>query len=266
MIRPFSLTALALLLVASAGTVCAQSPAEKGLQIANEAEERDSGFGSYAVNGEMVLRDRRGAESLRRFTAQVLEVGGDGDKSMIVFEWPRDIAQTGLLTFAHKSGDDDQWLYLPALRRVKRISSSGRSGSFVGSEFTYEDLSSPEVEKYSHEWQRDEPCPGSPALSCFVVARMPKSTSSGYSRELVWLDQEHYRIHQVEYYDRKGAHLKTLVAAGYQQYDGKYWRPAELTMTNHQNGKSTVMRWSDYDFTVALRDDEFTTRALERSP
>ena len=106
----------------------------------------------------MVLRNKQGQESRRQLRVKIFEVAGDGDKSMFVFDEPRDVKGTALLIHAHRESTDGQWLYLPALKRVKRISSSNRSGSFMGSEFAYEDMSAQEVERFTYRYLRDEPC------------------------------------------------------------------------------------------------------------
>ena len=120
----------------------AQSAEEKGLQIAKAAEKADEGFKSSKVDLKMILKNRHGQTSERFLTTRTLELTEDGDKSLIVFNSPRDVKGTATLTFTHKVGSDDQWLYLPSIKRVKRISSNNKSGPFVGSEFAYEDLSS----------------------------------------------------------------------------------------------------------------------------
>lgn len=241
-----------------------ETPEQKGLRIARLADEHGRGYHSFAARARMVLRDRQGRSSVREFRASMLEGVDDGDKSLIVFERPRDIRGTALLTHAHSSRDDDQWLYFPALKRVKRISAPNRSSSFVGSEFTYEDMISPEVNKFDYYWHRDEPCPGHEYLNCYVMDRYPKNPNSGYSRRLVWLDHDEYRLFKVEYYDRKNAHLKTLTIDGYTLYKDKYWRSGDLLMVNHQSGKSTLLSWSEYDFGVGLDRNDFTRRSLER--
>ena len=244
----------------------AETSEEKGLRLARAADDHDADFGSYVVRGVMTLSDATGAKSIRDFDQDVLEVTDDGDKSLVVFNKPRDIKGTGLLTHAHSDGDDDQWLFLPALKRVKRISSSNRSGAFVASEFAYEDLSSQEVEEFDYVWIRDEPCPPpEERLTCHVTERFPTYEGSGYIREAVWMDDTEYRIFQIEYFDRKDTRLKTFHVSGYNQYAGRHWRPATMTMTNHQTGKATVIDWSDYKFGVDLGDSDFTRRALERS-
>jgi len=127
-----------------------ETPQDKGLGIAREASARNDGFGDFTAGLTMVLRDRHGRESTRQMRFKVLEVPGDGDKSLFVFDQPRDVQGTALLTHSHINTQDDQWLYLPALKRVKRINASKRSGSFMGSEFSYEDMSPPEVEEYTY--------------------------------------------------------------------------------------------------------------------
>jgi outer membrane lipoprotein-sorting protein len=240
----------------------AQSPEERGLAIAVEADRRDQGFGDVAVDLEMTLRNRHGEESRRKIRVATLEVSADGDKSLTVFDEPADVKGTALLTFSHKRADDDQWLYLPALARVKRISSANKTGSFMGSEFAYEDIGSQEVEKYKYKYIRDEVYEGRPA---FVIERYPVSPHSGYTREVVWVDQERYHSWKVEYYDRKQSLLKTLTLSGFRQYLGKHWRPDEMFMQNHQNGKSTRLAWGNYKFRVGLKDADFNEASLKRA-
>ncbi|MEA2079232.1 MAG: outer membrane lipoprotein-sorting protein, partial [Pseudomonadota bacterium] len=128
----------------------AETPEEQGLAIAVEADKRDTGFADSRAAMEMILRNKQGDESKRQLRVRTLEIDGDGDKSMSIFDKPADIKGTAFLTFSHQVVPDDQWLYLPALRRVKRIASKNKSGPFMGSEFAYEDISSNEVEKYTY--------------------------------------------------------------------------------------------------------------------
>ncbi len=235
---------------------------EKGLRIALEASAQNEGFGDFTAGLTMVLKDRHGRESVRQMRFKVLEVQDDGDKSLFVFDQPRDVQGTALLTHAHINAPDDQWLYLPALQRVKRISASRRSGSFMGSEFSYEDMSAGEVKEYTHEYLRDEPCGD---RMCTVTVQVPLDEKSGYSRKIVWLDKEELRTWKMELYDRRNSHLKTLTFADYQQYLEKYWRASEQTMVNHLTGASTVLQWTDFQFGTGLADSEFTQTALRRT-
>ena len=239
----------------------ADSAEEAGFKIATEARERQKGFGNFTASLNMVLRNKRGQESRRELRLKVIEVEEDGDRTMFVFDRPRDVKGTAFLVHAHKNEPDDQWLYLPALKRVKRISSSKQSGSFMGSEFSYEDMGAVEVEKYTHRYLRDEPCG---ELECTVSERIPNSRDSGYSRQLVWLDREELRTMQVQFFDRRDEHLKTLVVEDYEKHLERYWRGGKITMTNHLTGKSTVLLWSDYEFGAGLDVGDFTRTALKR--
>ncbi len=132
----------------------------QGRAIAEEADRRDYGWGDNSTTMRMVLRNRNGDESVRELRRQALETeeAGAGDKSVITFDAPRDVAGTSLLSHTKILDPDDQWLFLPALRRVKRISSSNKSGPFVGSEFAFEDLVSQEVDKYDYRFVGEEAC------------------------------------------------------------------------------------------------------------
>lgn len=253
---------LALAILSCSFAVAAETPEEKGLAIALEGDRRDTGWGDFQAKMSMLLRNRHGEESLRQMRVKSLEVADDGDKSLIVFDQPRDVKGTALLTFSHKVKDDDQWLYLPALKRVKRIASRNKSGPFMGSEFAFEDLASQEVEKYTYKYIRDDVLDGKPV---FIIERYPVSKYSGYTRQLVWMDQAEYIPLKVEFYDRKNALLKTLTFKGYKQYLDQHWRADEMYMENHQTGKSTLLTWKDYKFRTALKDSDFTRNSLKRT-
>jgi outer membrane lipoprotein-sorting protein len=243
--------------------VNAENPDEKGLAIAQEGDKRGEGFKDSTANMLMVLRNKHGQESTRKIRIKSLEVKGDGDKSLTIFDSPRDVKGTAFLNYTHKTDDDDQWLYLPALKRVKRISARNKSGSFMGSEFSYEDIASQEVEKYTYKWIRDEIYDG---MDCFIVERYPvDKKNSGYTRQVTWIDKKEYRILKVDYYDRKNSHLKTLTFTGYKQYKNRFWRADGMFMVNHQTGKSTKLEFSNYVFGVGLRQSDFSKSGLKRA-
>ncbi len=245
----------------------AQTAEEKGLKIAQEADRRDLGWGNFRSKGQMILRDSGGNESRRNFDGLNLErsAAGEGDWSIIVFKSPRDIKGTATLTHSKvEPADDDQWIFLPAVKRVKRISSSNRTGKFVSSEFSFEDLGSQEVDDYTYKWLRDEKCPGNASLTCHVTESYPRNTRSGYSKRIAWTDTSEYRQWKVEFYNRRGDLEKALSAKGYQQYLGKFWRPDELYMENFQTGKSTTLAFPEYKFNAGLDEGDFNAQRLSR--
>lgn len=235
---------------------------EQGLKIVTELDKRDTGFGDTKATLKMRLLNRNGDESLRSLNLNTLEVMGDGDKSLTIFSSPRDIKGTAFLSYTHALVSDEQWLYLPALKRIKRISSSNKSGPFLGSEFAFEDLTSFEVAKYDYKYLDNEDVDGVP---CFVIEMKPKYEHSGYTKQVAWIDQERYIVIKVDYYDRKEALLKTQIFKAYKHYINQYWRASKQIMTNHQNGKSTVLLWQNYQFGTGLIDRDFDKNTLKRA-
>ena len=249
-------------LIAFTGTVYAETAEEKGMAIAVEADKRDQGWGDQATVMKMILRNSQDSESTREIRGKTLEVDGDGDKSLTIFDTPRDVKGTAFLSFTHTLEPDEQWLYLPALKRVKRISSSNKSGPFMGSEFAYEDISSQEVAKYKYKFIKDEKYNG---RDVFVLEQYPQYKKSGYTRQVAWIDKEMYQPLKIEFYDRKRSLLKTLTQHDYKKYLNKYWRPARLEMVNHQTGKSTTLLWKSYKFKNGFRERDFDRNSLKRA-
>jgi hypothetical protein len=233
-----------------------------GFEIAARADRTDRGFGDSEVELEMVLRNAAGKESRRRLKITTLEIPDEtvGDKSLVVFDNPNDIKGTALLSHANILDPDNQWLFLPALKRVKRISSANKSGPFVGSEFAFEDFTALELNKYDYTYLREEEIDG---LSTDVVERAPRYENSGYTRQVSWVDQDVYQVRKVEFYDRRGDLLKTLTLNDYRNYDG-VWRSQRMEMVNHQTGKSTDFIYGDYQFDVGLEEGDFVKGRLAR--
>ena len=240
-----------------------QQEAEKlGLEISTEAKFRDTGWNDNTSDMLMLLRNKQGQESIREIKTKTLELLNDGDKSLTIFNKPRDVKGTSFLSFSHPVANDDQWLYLPSLKRVKRISSRNKSGPFMGSEFSFEDLSSFEIEKYNYNYLGDETING---LDSYMVEQFPVDENSGYTRRIVWLDKAEYRVQKIDFYDRKNSLLKTLSYNSYKQYLDKFWRADSALMVNHQSGKSTELKWDNYAFKTGLVDSDFNRNTLKRA-
>ncbi|MEO1582830.1 MAG: outer membrane lipoprotein-sorting protein [Pseudomonadota bacterium] len=259
--------ALAALLVLPAGVAGAaniegfspdRSPEENGRAIAEEADRRGEGYGDTSAALSMTLFDGRGNSVTRAMRSRTLERTDDGDRTLLFFEDPADVRGTAFLTHGHPDRDDDQWLYLPAVKRVKRIASRNRSGAFMSSEFSYEDLGNDDIEKYRYRYLGDETIDGQDA---YKLERLPVGTS-GYSRQVAWLDQQHLRILKIDYYDRAGALLKTLSAQRHELYEDRFWRALRMEMNNHQTGRRTVLEWADYVFGSGLDARDFEREAL----
>lgn len=236
--------------------------AHQGYEIAARSDRTDFGFGDSKVDATMVLRNAAGQSTERSLSFATLEKVDEtvGDKSLVVFNSPRDVEGTALLSHANILDPDDQWLYLPALKRVKRISSANKSGPFVGSEFAFEDFTITELNKFSYAYVGEEELDGS---TVDVVDRFPRYERSGYTKQRSWIDQEIFQARKLEFYDRRGALLKTLTLSDYREYDG-VWRAHKLSMVNHQTNKETDLIYSDFTFKTGLDEGDFVRGVLQR--
>lgn len=240
----------------------ADEAADRGREIAREAERVYDDYEGQRGEALLIIRTANGNEAVRRMHARGMNTE-DGSFNLTVVDEPPDVAGTALMTHSYDDRGDEQWLFLPALNRVKRIAAGNRSGSFMGSEFTYEDFTAQPVSKFDFRLLREEPCGDK---FCYVLERLPKpDTKSAYARHVVWMDKAHYRTYKVEFYNRAGQHQKTLRSTDFKQYPNGQWRPGEMTMTNHLSGSVSVLQWSDIEFTDRYTDRDFTVDALKRA-
>jgi outer membrane lipoprotein-sorting protein len=241
----------------------ANTAEEKGFEIAARSDRTDVGFGDSEVELQMVLRNAAGQEATRSLRISTLEKPDEsvGDKSLVLFNTPRDIEGTALLSHAKILDPDDQWLYLPALKRVKRISSSNKSGPFVGSEFAFEDFTAIELNKFDYTYVGVEQCG---ELQCDVLERLPRYENSGYTKQIAWVDQTDYQIRRVEFYGRRGDLLKVLELKDYRLYENGVWRAHVLSMSNVQTNKRTELVYDDYQFDTGLSESDFVKGRLSR--
>ncbi len=235
--------------------------ADRGAEIFAARDRLDEGFSDQRVSMQMTLRSANGRTAERRTRMQLLEgPPGQGDKTLVVFDAPPDIAGTALLTHeALGTADDSQWLYLPAYKRVKRIAARDRSGSFAGTEFSYEDLAGDKFEDFTYRFVGEASLRG---RQVYRVDRMPIDPNSEYSRQETWVDPDTNQILQAYLYDKKGRHLKTLETGDWVRYRGKYWRPRTLAMTHVPSGRATLLKTSEYEFGVGLKEKDFSPDAL----
>ncbi len=249
-------------MISFAARVEAATEEDIGFDIAARSDRSDLGFGDSEVELKMVLRNAAGQESTRSLRIATLEKPDEsvGDKSLVLFDTPRDIEGTALLSHAKILDPDDQWLFLPALKRVKRISSSNKSGPFVGSEFAFEDFTAIELNKFDYVHVGEEPCGD---LTCDVLERTPRYENSGYTKQMSWVDQTDFQIRKVEFYDRRGDLLKVLELKDYRDYEG-IWRAHVLSMINVQTNKQTDLVYGDYSFGVGLSENDFVKGRLSR--
>ena len=235
------------------GAIQAETAEEKGLMIATQAYQKNKGFVSQVASTELILMNAHGSQMNRKMVSKTLETATQGDKLLIEFLWPADVKGTKLLTWSYKNKDDDQWLYLPALNDTKRILSSRKSGSFMGSEFSYEDISSNEVDKYTYKFIDDGQLEG---RDVWIYEQYPKDNRSGYSKRIIWMDKQYYQPLQIHYFDKKQELLKVSNFNNF-VFDKGFWFYNHIAVKNVQTKKSSFLVWLDREVGVSLNTDYF---------
>ena len=260
--KPMKILAVTAALMLSTSVAIAQSAQEKGFAIAQKSDLTDRGFGQSSVDVTMTLTNQAGARTTRKLQIDTFEKSGsgNGDRSMIQFFSPGDVDGTALLSHAKVTAADNQWLYLPGLSRVKRISSANKSGPFVGSEFSFEDLTISELGKFIFTYLETKNVDG---MQMDIVECIPAYKRSGYSRVLCHFDTKTNQARKFVFFDRGGQKLKTLTLSNYKRY-GSVWRAQKQTMVNHLTGKTTTLDFGTFDFGAGLRAGDFEPSALER--
>jgi len=228
--------------------------------LAKKSDAVMSGYGDAISEMEMTLINANGQQRVRTMKSKVLEKEG-GDKSLMEFLTPADVKGTKFLSYEHADKDDDQWLYLPALKRVKRIASKNKSGSFMGSEFSYEDLTAFNIDKYNYSGDAEEVTVDGKKM--YKSVRIPNSKNSGYTKQVAWTTPDTYLTMKVDYYDRKKELLKTATFSDYKKISG-IWRIGKIEMVNHQNDKKTILVWKNETIKNGLTDKDFSKRVLKR--
>ena len=230
------------------------------IQLAKKSDKVTDGFVSSTSNMTMTLINSAKQITIRQMSSKTLE-GENGDKSLMVFLTPADVKGTKMLTHEHINKDDDQWMYLPALKRVKRIASRNKSGSFMGSEFSYEDTSNNSWEKYTYEGELEDIILN--GVKHLKGTRIPKDKNSGYSKQITYINANTFLVSKIDYYDRKKELLKTALFTKWTKIDGIYMM-SEIIMTNHQNSKKTILAWSNQKIKLGLSKRDFSKRKLKR--
>jgi hypothetical protein len=219
---------------------------DKGLALAMETERRDAGFGDIVARGEIVNRIGEGRENRRSFEMVTVEVQDDGDRRFVRVDAPASMKGTMFLSHAHALEADDVWVLLPRSSRMRRVSAQDKTGRFLNSELTLEDISPWQVEKYAYRYLGEEDCDPHGEAQCFLVENTPRYQHSGYSRQLEWLDKEMYQPRRIEYYDQADRLVKVLEFSKYALFGGKHWRPMYMKMTNVQSRAESEIFWRDY--------------------
>jgi len=234
---------------------------ETGRDVAGLAQKTQRGFVDESVMTTMYLINARQDTVVRNLKNLTIERANSEDYSIIQFLNPPDVRGTSLLTYQNPRGDDQQWLYLPELRRVKKISSRNKSGAFMGSEFAYEDISNNTLDRFEYHLLGEEMYEN---RLCYIVERKPLYENSGYLKIKTWYDKKNCLIRRAEYTDRKNSLLKALTLSDWQQYETGTWRANSMRMENLQTHKISLLRFTNRLMKIGLQENSFNKRNLQR--
>ena len=207
----------------------------------------------------MTLVDSKGKERIRSLDQRLAGFGGV-DKKIMVFQRPADVRGTSFMnwSYAEAGKGDDQWIYMPALKRVKRITSDGKGGSFMGSDFSYDDLGARHPSMDSHVIVGSETVAGE---ECWMIESKPKDAGDSYSRTVSWISKSRLIGFRRDYYDKKGALLKTLSVLETKTI-GSYLMITRTEMHNAQTNHRTRMEFTAIELDAGIADEQFTERAM----
>lgn len=214
------------------------------------------------------LINASGQERVRETDGSTKLIAGSTDNQRLVnFLSPSDVRGTKTLLIEHSSAEDDIWIYLPAMKKVRRLVASNKKDSFVGTDFSYGDVIGHKVEDWNHKVLREEKMDG---RDCYVVESTPKRSevteNTGYTKRISWVDKESYIALRAEIYDQNGELLKKTSAQDVHKVDVSKdrYQPMKLLCENVQTGHKTVIEFSNFKADVGVGDDVFTTRSLDK--
>ncbi|MBN1759251.1 MAG: outer membrane lipoprotein-sorting protein [Chitinispirillaceae bacterium] len=251
---------ISLLLAAACACMALGESAPDGAEVMRKVYDRPAGKDMKA-SLTMTLRNARGDTRVRTIQ-QFLTTGNDVEKKLMFFLEPADVRNTAFMNWSYTEAgkNDDQWIYLPALKRIKRISSSGKSDYFMGSDFTYDDLGDRHPDDDTHRVTGTDKIDGK---RCFIVESTPREKGYMYSRTVTWVIDGLWIGLKKEFYDTKGKLLKTLSVKEYSEIDG-YWTVAHTEMHNVQKNHTTIMKLYDITYDTGIADNLFSERTMQR--
>ncbi len=257
------------LLVASLGMVLVAGAASAA-PTAQEIMKQDflaSKVEDSTQDATFRLVNAQGQERVRETTGQTKLLPGTTDnRRVVVFDSPADIRGTKTLLIEHSNADDDIWIYLPAMKKVRRLVASNKKDSFVGTDFSYGDVIGHKVEDWNHKLVREEKFG---ALDCWVIESTPSTPqvadTSGYSKRISWIDKRSFVALRTDIFDMQGAFLKRLTQEDVREVDAENhrWQPMRLVAENAQTNHKTIIELKNFKAHVGVSDAAFTPRALE---
>ena len=234
---------------------------ETGRSIMQKAKDNPDGETRYAQM-ELTLIKKNGSKRERKLESWAKDESKD-TKKMMFFTYPGDVKGTGFLSWDYDQigKEDDKWLYLPAMKKTRRISgSSSKTDYFMGTDFTYDDMGSRNVDEDDHKLLRSESRDGH---DCWVIESVPKNKREIYSRKVTWIAKDCLKAVRVEFYDKLDALHRVLTVSSINKVQG-FWTSQHMEMENVQTGHKTVIEVKNPSYDIKLDANLFTVTKLEK--
>ncbi len=210
---------------------------------------------------KMTLVNRRGRKRIREVVFYIKDYGKD-QKSIMVFRKPADVKGVGFLSWSYNEAnkDDDKWLYLPALKKIRRISGSSKNDYFMGTDFTYDDMGDRSVNDDTYKLLKEEKLDN---FQCWVIEAKPKDKDDMYSKRIIWIRKDIYMAVKVKYFDKWASQIKTLKVSMIKKQDG-FWTAFKMEMDNKQEKHKTILEMKKVQYNQNLKNSLFRVSTLER--
>ncbi|MCG8634408.1 MAG: outer membrane lipoprotein-sorting protein [Desulfobacterales bacterium] len=237
-----------------------------GRQVMEKQEELHKAQSEYGEEVMLLVDTKSGSKEKRDVKRYAKDVGDDLNRALLVFLKPADIKGTALLT--HENPDtDDQWLYMPAVKKMQRIAQGSKKSYFMGTDFTYEDMEPEDIDNYNYTIKKEETADHvKPPKDCYVIEAVPankeKKKATSYSKRLIWVDKENFTTVKVEFYDRRKRLLKTQKSFEFENLTGTVYRPKKTIMDNHKKKHKTLSLVKKRTLNESIEDSVFTERFI----
>ncbi len=214
----------------------------------------------------IILINKRGKERRREMMRYVKTDANKKDQSFLEFLKPADVRGTRFLTHEHVDRDDDRWMYLPALRKIRRITASNNTDNFMGTDFTFEDTRSERLATHAYTLIREEPLDGRDAYVIEAVPppRLKKKKTVGYSKRHIWVDKATFLIMQRQFWNKKSERIKTSKRFNLQQLTPEIWAYQRMEVEHHKRRHRSIFIFGERKMNTGLKESLFSQRSLTR--
>ena len=240
-------------------TVTAQNPKDISRKSADAIA-----LGSMEMTTTLKIMDAKGNTRSRTLNMASKKFG-DVTKMMMIFTDPADVKGTSILIFDYEDRADEMWIYMPALKKTRRVVSNEKGKNFMGSEFTNADMSKPNIDDFDYKIISSENING---RACHVIEATPVSKeatlSNGFSKKVSYIDKDNFLCYKIEYYDLKNKLLKTQIIGDYRPVEGGNYFYYEMEMKNEQNGRKSVLKTDKFKAQSQMSEAQFSSSNLDK--